>query len=125
MVSIRGAIVIEENTKESILRGTKEVLEQMINNNSIEIDSIISIIFSATRDLTASYPAPVARELGIYDASLLCVQEMYVENSMAMCIRILMNVNKGCCQKDIKHVYLNGAESLRPDLAQLSGGKEQ
>jgi len=124
MVSVRGAIVIEENTKESILNGTREVLEKMINVNEIEIESIISIIFSATRDLTASYPAPVARELGIFDASLLCVQEMYVENSMAMCIRILMNVNKECCQKDIKHVYLNGAQNLRPDLNQAAGGKE-
>lgn len=124
MVSVRGAIVIEENTRESILKGTKDVLEQMIMNNTIDIESIISIIFSATRDLTASYPAPVARELGIFDASLLCVQEMYVENSMAMCIRILMNVNKECCQKDIKHVYLNGAENLRPDLIKVTGGKE-
>ncbi|PKM50060.1 MAG: chorismate mutase [Firmicutes bacterium HGW-Firmicutes-7] len=122
MISVRGAIVIKDNTKESILSGTKRALEQIIKENDIQIDEIISIIFSATRDLTASYPAPVARELGIINASLLCVQEMYVENSMAMCIRILMNVNKAnkankaCCQKDVKHIYLNGAESLRPDL---------
>lgn len=124
MVSIRGAIVIEENTKESILKGTREMLEKLIEINDIEIDEIISIIFSATRDLTASYPAPVARELGIFDASLLCVQEMYVENSLSMCIRILMNVNKDCCQKEVKHLYLNGAEKLRPDLNQAIGGKE-
>lgn len=116
MITIRGAVVINENTKESILGGTKKTLEQIIQENEIQIDDIISIIFSATRDLTASYPAPVARELGIFDASLICVQEMYVENSMAMCIRILMNVNKDGCQKDVKHVYLNGAQSLRPDL---------
>ncbi|PKM95845.1 MAG: chorismate mutase [Firmicutes bacterium HGW-Firmicutes-1] len=116
MISVRGAIVINENTKESILSGTKSMLEKIIVDNEIEIDDILSIIFSATRDLTASYPAPVARDLGILHASLLCVQEMYVENSMAMCIRVLMNVNKECCQKDVKHVYLNGAESLRPDL---------
>lgn len=116
MVSIRGAIVIDENTKECIINETKNLLEEMIEQNNVDIDDIVSIIFSATRDITASYPAPAARELGIYDASLFCVQEMYVENSLYMCIRILMYTNKNCCQKDTKHIYLNGAQSLRPDL---------
>lgn len=128
MISIRGAIVIDENTKESILNGTKKVLEEIIKQNNIIIEDIVSIIFSATRDLTASYPAPAARELSIFDASLFCVQEMYVENSMNMCVRILMYVNKNCCQKDVKHIYLNGAERLRPDLANkvkiLNGEKD-
>lgn len=116
MVSIRGAIVIQENTKEHIIGGTKQLLEQILISNAIDVQDICSIIFSATRDLTASYPAPAARELNIFDAGLLCIQEMYVENSLSMCVRILLNANKECCQKDIKHVYLEGAEILRPDL---------
>lgn len=117
MISIRGAVGVDKNEKESILMNTKLLLEHIIKENEIAVEEIVSIIFSATKDLTAHYPAPAARELGIYDASMLCVQEMYVEKSMPMCVRILMNVNKDCCQKDAKHVYLNGAQCLRPDLA--------
>lgn len=116
MISIRGAIVVDGNTKENILDRTKEILETIIKENSIKNEEIESIIFSATKDITAVYPAVAAREIGIVDASLLCVQEMYVENSLQMCIRILMHINKEYCQNKVKHVYLNGAECLRPDL---------
>jgi len=117
VISIRGAIVIPDNTKACILGETKFLIEEILKSNNVEAEEIISIVFSATRDLTASYPAPAARELGIVDASLLCVQEMYVENSLPMCIRLLMNVNKDSNQKAVKHIYLNGAEALRPDIA--------
>lgn len=116
MVTIRGAICIAENKQEDILSNTKILLENMIESNQIELDQIISITFSATKDITAAYPAPAAREIGIFHAGLMCLQEMYVENSLPMCIRILMFVNKPCCQNEIKHLYLNGAEILRPDL---------
>ncbi len=116
MISIRGACGVDENTKESILMHTKQLLEHIIKDNNIHIDEIISIIFSTTKDLSAAYPAPAARELGIVDAGLFCVQEMVVEDSMPMCMRILMHVDKACLQKEAKHVYLNGAQSLRPDL---------
>lgn len=117
MISIRGATGVTENTQESIWLYSKQLLEQIIKENKIQAEDIISILFSATKDLTAAYPAPICRELGIYDAGILCVQEMNVENSMPMCIRILLHVNKDCCQKDAKHLYLNGAQNLRPDLA--------
>ncbi len=116
MISIRGASGVKENTQESILMHTKQLLEQIIKDNGVQIDEIVSIIFSATIDLTAAYPAPVARELGIFDAGLFCVQEMVVENSMPMCLRILMHVDKACSQKEANHVYINGAQCLRPDL---------
>ncbi|MBC7958698.1 MAG: chorismate mutase [Vallitaleaceae bacterium] len=117
MRSIRGAVGIEQNTKESILSNTSQLLKQILDENQLSVDDICTIIFSATADLTAAYPAIAARDLGIFDASLLCVQEMPVENSMSMCIRVLMTVNKEGCQKDSKHVYINGAEGLRPDLS--------
>jgi len=116
MVSIRGAIVIEENSKDCIINRTRELLNKIIEGNNINIEEITSILFSATKDITAAYPAIAARDLGIVNAGLLCFQEMYVENSLKMCIRILMNVDNTKKQKDVKHIYLNGAEILRPDL---------
>jgi monofunctional chorismate mutase len=117
MISIRGAIVAEHNTRETILLRTKELLEEIIKTNTLELEDIVSIIFTTTKDLTAVYPAVAAREIGVVETSLLCVQEMYVENSMEMCVRVLLHVNSNKKQKEAKHIYLNGAESLRPDIA--------
>lgn len=116
MISIRGAITVAENTKIDILESTKILLLAILESNNLTHNDLISIYFTATKDLTKAYPAVAARELGITDASLSCVQEMYVEGSMEMCIRVQLLVNSDDCQKDAKHVYLREAKKLRPDI---------
>lgn len=117
MITIRGAITVEENTREAILEGTTAMLEKIIELNNLYDTDMCSIVFSATKDLDAVYPAVAARKLGITEASLLCVQEMAVQASMQMCLRILMHAEKkGVTQRDVKHVYMRKAEALRPDL---------
>lgn len=114
--AIRGAITVDCNCKDLIISSTKQLLEEMIEQNNIINEDISSIIFTATEDLDKAYPAVAARELGIVNAGLLCMQEMRVEGSLKMCIRILINVNTSKDQNVIKHVYLKGATKLRPDL---------
>lgn len=116
MVSIRGAITVDENTKEAILEGTRTMLELLISENNLKEGEIVSIFFSTTKDLTAAYPAVAARDMGITDTSLLCLQEMYVEGSLNKCVRILMHIEKNILQNEVVHVYLEGAKALRPDL---------
>ncbi|GKX30142.1 hypothetical protein SH1V18_26220 [Vallitalea longa] len=116
MVSIRGAITVDSNTKENIINDTKILLKEILNRNNINNEEIISIIFTATKDLTAAYPAIGARELGIVHGALMCVSEMYVENSLEKCLRVMINVNQNKLQKEVKHVYLKEAVKLRPDL---------
>ena len=117
MTSIRGAITAAENTREAILEAAREMLLKVIEANEIGRDEIVDIIFSATKDLNAVYPAVAARELGIVQAGLFCVAEMDVPGSLPMCIRVLCHVEiPGKKQSDMKHVYLRGAEVLRPDL---------
>lgn len=116
MVSIRGAITVEDNTRENIIDGTKILLKEILNRNNINNEEITSIIFTATRDLTAAYPAIGARELGIVNGALMCLSEMYVENSLQKCLRVMVTVNQDKAQKEVKHVYLKGAKKLRPDL---------
>ena len=110
---IRGAITINENTKEDVYSNTEEMLKTIIDENGLDISQIISIVFTATRDIDA---AVVARKLGIVDASLMCVQEMYVENSLKMCIRAMVMVETNKKQNEMKNIYLKGATVLRPDL---------
>ena len=117
MANIRGAITVEENTKELILQKTEQLLKIIMKRNRICNEDIISILFTATQDLTKVYPAVAARQLGIIDASLMCTQEMHVEQSLEKCIRIAMEVKTNKEQKEMRHVYLDGATILRPDLA--------
>lgn len=116
MISIRGAITVTENTKKDILESTKVLLLAILESNNLAHDDLISVYFTATKDLTKAYPAVAAREIGLTHCSLSCVQEMFVEGSLEMCIRIQMLVNSDCCQKEAKHVYLREAKNLRPDI---------
>ena len=116
MVSIRGANSVAANTKEAILEATEEMLKQVIRQNKLADEDMMSIFFSATKDLDAVYPAVAARKLGIVNASLLCLQEMSVQGSLKMCVRLLMHVDNDLKQKDVKHVYLGESVTLRPDL---------
>lgn len=116
MISIRGAITVKENTESDILESTKVLLLSILESNNISNEDIISIYFTATKDLTKAYPAVAARHIGLTECSLSCVQEMFVEGSMEMCVRVQMLVNIDCCQKDAKHIYLREAKKLRPDI---------
>ena len=117
MVSIRGAITTDHNSKTEILEATKEMLEAIIKSNNLKIDEIIQILFSATGDLDEVYPAVAAREMGLTSAALMCFQEMYVKGSLDKCIRVSVLVEtEGLTPQHVKHQYLRRAKSLRADL---------
>ena len=117
-VSIRGAITVQKNTREAILEATQMMLEAIINENALEIEHIVQIHFSATKDLDAVYPAVAARAMGITSAALMCFQEMYVVGSLEKCIRVDVLVEQdGLTRENVKHQYLKEAQRLRPDLA--------
>jgi chorismate mutase len=112
---IRGAITTEENTKESILSNTRQLLQEILKKNNIQIDDIASIFFSVTDDLNATFPALSAREMGLTTTPLLCLNEIKVPASLPHCIRILMHVNTDIKQSKLHHIYLKGAVVLRSD----------
>ena len=112
--AIRGAITCAENTAESISENTCLLLQEMMAANALQKEQLIQVIFSATKDLTAAYPAKFARSLGWTDVPLFCVQEMAVDGSLELCIRVLMTVDTE--NPHMKPVYLKGAQVLRPDL---------
>lgn len=114
--AIRGAITVSENTKELIWEGTKELLVEIIERNSLEYTDIISVIFTVTQDLNAAFPAVAARQIGWNDIPLMCTNEINVPGSLERCIRVLIHINTEKTNTDINHVYLKGAQVLRPDL---------
>jgi chorismate mutase len=116
---VRGATTCQENTSESILKATRELLALMIRQNGIEADDVASVIFSTTRDLDAVFPALAARQLGWWDAALMCVNELDVPGSLRKCIRILLHWNTNIPSDKIVHVYIKEAAKLRPDRSEI------
>ncbi len=112
---IRGATIAAENTRDSILTATRELLLALIDANGIAPDDVASAWFTTSPDLDADYPALAARELGWCDTALLCAHEMAVPHGLPRCVRILIHLNTEKPARDIQHIYLGDAASLRPD----------
>lgn len=114
---IRGATSASANSREAILEATRELLGEMLRLNGIAaFDEIVSVLFTTTRDLTATFPAEAARELGMKLVPLLCASEIDVPGTLGRCVRVLLHVNTTQSQSEIVHVYLREAKSLRPDV---------
>ncbi|NJL81912.1 MAG: chorismate mutase [Chloroflexaceae bacterium] len=114
--AIRGATTATDNTVEAIREAVWELLDAIETRNQFDLQEVISVIFTATRDLNAIFPAAIARERGGWDCvPLLDVQQMQVEGSLERCIRVLIHVNLPYPPLAICHPYLRQAQSLRPD----------
>jgi chorismate mutase len=113
---IRGAITVERNDKDEVLKATREMLEEIVQQNNLKVEDICSAIFTLTPDLNAVFPAKAARDMGWTYVPMIGSVEVAVPNALPRCIRVLLHVNTNKAQKDIKHVYLRRATSLRPDL---------
>jgi len=116
---VRGATTVEANTREAILKATRQLLALIIRRNGIDAKDIASAIFTVTRDLNAEFPALAARQMGWLDVPLLCGYEVEVPGSLMSCVRILLHWNTTKSQTEIQHVYIHDAISLRPDLSKL------
>ncbi|MDQ2085789.1 chorismate mutase [Herbivorax sp. ANBcel31] len=113
--AIRGATTVSNNDKHEIINETQKLLDEIIKENHLSKDDIISIIFTATKDLDAAFPAVAAREIGMNDVALMCMNEIDVPDSLKKCIRVMFHVNTDT-DKIIRHIYLNDSKVLRPDL---------
>lgn len=116
LLALRGAITCDENTKDEIDAKTQLLVKEMLSRNDVAHDDVVSIIFTATDDLTATFPATGARALGLGDVPLLCMRELGVEGGMPRCIRVLMHLYTDRSREDLRHVYLGDARTLRDDL---------
>lgn len=116
---IRGATTVEENTSSAILKATRELLALIIRANDIQPEDVASVIFTTTTDLNAEFPALAARQFGWMNVALMCGNEMTVPGSLQKCVRILIHWNTPKSTEEIVHVYIRGAEKLRPDMASL------
>lgn len=113
--ALRGATTASSNAKDPIVRSTSELLKAMLERNDASPDHLISVVFTATPDLDAEFPAVAARELG-WDVPLLGAAEMAIPGALPRCIRVLMHLYTRRDYASLRHVYLGEARSLRTDL---------
>jgi chorismate mutase len=116
---IRGAITVDVNEKQPILDATLEMLDRIVAENEISPEDICSILITVTADLDATFPAIAIRQMPGWElVPLMCALEISVKGSLERCIRLMVTVNTEKKQNEIRHVFLGGAQALRPDLAQ-------
>lgn len=115
--ALRGATTTETNTAEDIHEATTEMLRTLLTINDFSADDIVSIFFTTTSDLNATFPAVAARELGLDQVPLMCAHEMEVPGALDMVVRALVHVNTEKTASELKHVYLKRATELRPEWA--------
>ncbi len=116
LLALRGATTCEVDTLEEIEVKTQALVREMLARNNVSHDDLVSIIFTATDDLTAEFPATAARQLGLGDVPLLCARELDIVHGMKRTIRVMMHFYGEQVRSDLHHVYLEGTRALRDDL---------
>ncbi len=112
---IRGATTASGNSVEEIEEVVVELINELISRNNLLKTNLLSVIFTATRDLDACFPASIARKYNELDSvAFLDCQQMHVHNDLNFCIRILAQVLLPQ-NSSVKHPYLRGASKLRTD----------
>ena len=110
----RGATTASDNTSMAIVEATEELLRAMVEANDLDPEYIAAAWFTTTTDLTAEFPATVARRrLGWTGVALMNSHEIDVPGGQPMCIRVMLLVNTEKRQDEIQNIYLRGAVNLR------------
>ena len=114
--ALRGATTVDVDEEVHVHERVITLLETLCARNDVDHDDIVSILFTATDDLHATFPATGARKMGLGDVPLICARELDVEGGTPRCIRVLMHLTTERSRADLHHVYLEGAVGLRDDL---------
>ena len=114
--ALRGATTVDADTADHITARVQELVLAMLDQNDVDKDALISVVFTATDDIHSMFPATAARGVGLGDVPLLCARELDVIGGTPMCVRVLMHLVTDRARHQLHHVYLHGARGLRDDL---------
>ncbi len=116
--AIRGAVQVDADERELVIEATAELVSEVMRRNGLSPGDVISVLFTATTDLTSEFPALAARKVGFSDVPLMCASEIAVPHGMPRVVRLMAHVETGRPRSELHHVYLRGAQALRLDIAQ-------
>jgi len=117
--AVRGATQLVTDSRDEMLDRVAEMVTEVMAANRLDVDDFISVIFTATSDLVAEFPAYAARQLGFGEIPLLCARELEIAGSMPRVVRMMAHVETELPRADVTHVYLHGAAALRTDLTRV------
>ena len=114
--ALRGATTVDVDEPAHINERIVTLLTEMFERNGVDHDSLVSIIFTTTPDIRSMFPAAAARTMGLGDVPLLGAQEADIVGGTPMCVRVMAHLETDIARGDLRHVYLEGAKTLRDDL---------
>ncbi|HEY3003869.1 MAG TPA: chorismate mutase [Kribbellaceae bacterium] len=115
--AVRGATQLETDEREHLLERVAELIRAVLEANELSVDDLISVLFTATSDVSSEFPAVAGRQVGLVDVPLICAQEIDVPGALPRVVRMMVHAETPRTRDEIQHVYLHGAAALRPDLA--------
>ena len=118
VVALRGATTLDADSREQVLERTTELLAAMLERNDLSSADLISLIFTATDDISSEFPAAAVRAAGISDVPMLCARELPIAgpSNIPLCIRVMAHAQSHLARDALRHPYLHGARQLRSDL---------
>ena len=115
---LRGATTVARNGAVDIVAASAELLTELLERNGLRPADVVSIVFTATQDLNAAFPASAARTVGLDKVPVLSASELDVPGAVGGCVRVLMHVYPARPDEELHPVYLHGAVRLRTDLGE-------
>lgn len=116
--AVRGAICVPSDDPSLIETAACKLYAAVLEANALIESDIACLLLTQTGDLKSRNPAAGLRKGGYCATTpLFCMQELEIEGMLERVIRIMIITNKSVGQ--VKPIFLDGAEKLRPDLANL------
>jgi len=117
LYGLRGATQCE-NSIQDISKQVIDMYDEILGSNKFDENDIVSIMFTVTNDIDAINPCTALRKGGRAGGNLALFSacEPLIQGSLERTIRVLIH----CYLEEdsvANHVYINGAEILRPDRA--------
>ena len=115
--AVRGAISLDENTESDLQEKVSKLFGEVIVKNNIRIESIVSIIFSQTPDVSYNPAKALRVSRNLTETPLFCTQEpVCIDFPQKMMIRLLLTYNSDL-PGSAKPVYMGDAAVLRKDIS--------
>jgi chorismate mutase len=119
--ALRGATTLDDDNPAQIRERVKALMAALFERNDLANDDVISVFVTATDDIHSLHPATAAREFGLDEVAFLGAQEASIESTLSRCVRVLLLIETERERADLRHVFLEGASMLRPDLPGADG----
>ena len=116
--AISGAIQLDVDERGHLLKSTAELVTKILHLNNLNQDQLVSMLFTATADISSEFPSQAVKALGLGDVPTVCFVEMNVVSAIPRIIRVIVNVETDLPRSEIQHVYLRGAEQLSEEVSQ-------